>query len=84
MGIFGILIGGVIGYLIGSKVIAKNWLIKLCYAVLIPIVFDIIVIAFFAMLTGSNYLAGAYSTPFIIGSLAYLVLVLIKMKIIKK
>lgn len=83
MGILAIIVGGIIGYLIAEKFTAKSWTIKLCYAVLCPIVFDIIITIIFGVITGNGYLAGSYATPFIIGSLAYLVLVLCKMKIVK-
>lgn len=83
MGIVAIIIGGIIGYLIADKFTAKNWGIKLCYAILAPIVFDILIISIIGVITGNSYLAGAYATPFIIGSIAYLVLILIKMKTVK-
>lgn len=83
MGSVAIIIGGIIGYLIAEKFTAKSWAIKLCYAALCPIVFDILVAIILIVITGSSSLAGAYSVPFFIGSLAYLVVVLYKMKIVK-
>lgn len=83
MGIIAIIIGGIIGYLVADKFTAKSRAIKLCYAVLYPILFDVLVILIMAALTKDSYLAGSYATPFIIGSVAYLVLVLCKMKIVK-
>jgi len=83
MGIIAIIIGGIIGYLIAEKFTAKSWALKLCYAVLCPLVFDILVVIIIGAITGNSYLAGSYAAPFIIGSLAYLVLVLCKMKIVK-
>ena len=83
MGIVAIIIGGIIGYLVAEKFTAKSWGMKLCYAVLCPIVFDVLVILIMGGITGSSYLAGAYATPFIIGSIAFLVLVLCMMKVVK-
>lgn len=81
MGIIAILIGGVIGYLVGKNLIAKNWIIKLCYAVLCPVVIDILIVLMFTLTTGSSYAAGAYSVPFLLGSVGYLIMVLIEMKV---
>lgn len=83
MGIIAIIIGGVIGYLIAEKFVAKSWAIKLCYAVLCPIVFDVLVTLIIGAFTRNSYLAGSHAAPFILGSIAYLVLVLCKMKILK-
>ena len=83
MGIVAIILGGIIGYLFAEKVSAKNWVIKLCYAVLYPILFDFFVVHIIGAFTGSGYLTGKYSLPFIIGSISFLVLVLCKMKIVK-
>ncbi len=80
MGIIALIIGGVIGYLLAEKVTAKNWGIKLCYALAIPVVFDIIVLCIIGATTGSSYAAGTYGAPFIIGSFMFAILVLAKMK----
>lgn len=83
MGIVAAIIGCIIGYIVTCKFTAKNWGIKLCYSVLCPIVFDILVILILLIFTGNSYLTGSYASPFIIGSIAYLVFVLFDMRIVK-
>lgn len=84
MGIIYLLIGGVIGYLVTEKVTVKNWGMKLCHAFLIPLVINIVVTLLLVLITGNSYLAGAMTFPVVIASIAYFVMVLVKMKIHKE
>ncbi len=49
--------------------------------VLCPVVIDILIVLMFTLTTGSSYAAGAYSVPFLLGSVGYLIMVLIEMKV---
>lgn len=79
-----LIIGSIIGFIVAEFISAKNWGIKLCYAILCPVVFDTIVAYSLIYLTGSHGLAGAKSVPFFIGSIGYLIVVLVKMKVEKR
>lgn len=83
MGIFYLLFGGVIGYLVAEKVSVKNWGMKLCHAFLIPLVINIVVTLLLVLITGNAYIAGGMAFPFIIASIAYVITILIKMKVRK-
>ena len=84
MGIIALIIGGIIGYFVTGRVTAKNWGLKLCYALGAPIAFLTVLILVLAIITGSGYLTGKYSVNFIIACIPYIIWVLVKMKIANK
>lgn len=84
MGIVALIIGGIIGYFVTERVTAKNWGLKLCYALGAPIVLITALAIVLTIITGSSYLAGTYSTNFIIACIPYIIWVLVKMKIVNK
>lgn len=79
MGFVALFIGGVIGYLLSEIITAKNWTIKLLYAIGIPIVLFIIIAAILMEIFGSSY-AGSFSAYLVIANIAYTIAVLLKMK----
>lgn len=84
MGIIALIIGGIIGYFVTERVTAKNWGLKLCYALGAPIAFLTVVFIVLAIITGSGYLTGKYSVNFVIACIPYIIWVLVKMKTTKK
>lgn len=84
MGIIALIIGGIIGYFVTERVTAKNWGLKLCYALGAPIVLITVLVTALTIITGSSYLAGAYSTNFIIACIPYIIWVLVKMKTVNE
>ena len=80
MGIIALIIGCIVGYFVTEKVTAKNWGLKLCYALGAPIALITVLAIVLTIITGSSYLAGTYSTSFIIACIPYIIWVLVKMK----
>lgn len=83
MNIVGILLGGLLGFLLSKKVMAKSLGLKLIYVLLYPVLFDVVALSLLLIVTGNSYYAGYYGVPFILCSITFAIIVLIKMKVNK-
>lgn len=80
MGIIALIVGGILGYYLSEKVVAKNWLVKIGWAIGAPLAIMALVMLVVGLTTGSGYIAGGYNAIVFIASVPFAIFVLAKMK----
>ncbi len=81
--IVNLLIGGVLGYFISISITAKNLWIKLFYGIGLPISICLCVLLGISIFA-NTYIAGTHAAYLLPGSIAYTLVVLIKMNVKKR
>jgi len=80
MGIIFLIIGGILGYYLSEKVVAKNWLVKLAWAIGAPLAVLLLVLLVLGLVIGNSYEVGGYAAFVFIMAVPYAIFVLAKMK----